>query len=104
MEKTIYRNYQKVTIQESPGRVPVGRVPRTKDCILLGDLVDRCKPGDEVDVTAIYTNSYDGALNTKQVILFFVRYIQQSEYKLTEILFTRDSLFSRRFSWSIIFT
>ncbi|KAF7268896.1 DNA replication licensing factor Mcm2 [Rhynchophorus ferrugineus] len=63
MEQTIYRNYQKVTLQESPGRIPAGRVPRSKDCILLADLCDRAKPGDEVDVTGIYTNSYDGSLN-----------------------------------------
>ncbi|XP_012152928.1 DNA replication licensing factor Mcm2 [Megachile rotundata] len=66
MEQTIYRNYQKITIQESPGKIPAGRIPRSKDCILLSDLCDRCKPGDEVDVTAIYTNSYDGSLNTEQ--------------------------------------
>ncbi|KAK0182674.1 hypothetical protein PV327_000787 [Microctonus hyperodae] len=66
MEQTIYRNYQKVTIQESPGRIPAGRIPRSKDCILLSDLCDRCKPGDEVDITGIYTNSYDGSLNTEQ--------------------------------------
>ncbi|XP_056644504.1 DNA replication licensing factor Mcm2 [Diorhabda sublineata] len=64
MEQTLYRNYQKVTLQESPGRIPAGRVPRSKDCILLADLCDRCKPGDEVDITGIYTNSYDGSLNT----------------------------------------
>lgn len=64
MEQTLYRNYQKITLQESPGRIPAGRVPRSKDCILLADLCDRCKPGDEVDITGIYTNSYDGSLNT----------------------------------------
>ncbi|KAI4457476.1 dna replication licensing factor mcm family member [Holotrichia oblita] len=66
MEQTVYRNYQKVTLQESPGRIPAGRVPRSKDCILLADLCDRCKPGDEVDVTGVYTNNYDGSLNTDQ--------------------------------------
>lgn len=66
MEQTIYRNYQKITLQESPGRIPAGRVPRSKDCILLADLCDRCKPGDEVDITGIYTNNYDGSLNTEQ--------------------------------------
>jgi DNA replication licensing factor MCM2 len=63
MEQTIYRNYQKITLQESPGHIPAGRVPRSKDCILLADLCDLCKPGDEVDVTGIYSNSYDGSLN-----------------------------------------
>lgn len=64
MEQTLYRNYQKVTLQESPGRIPAGRIPRSKDCILLSDLCDQCKPGDEVEVTGIYTNNYDGSLNT----------------------------------------
>ncbi|KAG5894081.1 hypothetical protein JTB14_003938 [Gonioctena quinquepunctata] len=64
MEQTVYRNYQKITLQESPGRIPAGRVPRSKDCVLLADLCDRCKPGDEVDITGIYTNTYDGSLNT----------------------------------------
>lgn len=64
MEQTIYRNYQKITVQETPGRLPAGRVPRSKDCILLSDLCDQCKPGDEVDITGIYTNHYDGSLNT----------------------------------------
>ncbi|KAJ3641270.1 hypothetical protein Zmor_027783 [Zophobas morio] len=63
MEQTIYRNYQKITLQESPGHIPAGRVPRSKDCILLADLCDLCKPGDEVDVTGIYSNNYDGSLN-----------------------------------------
>lgn len=74
MEQTVYRNYQRVTIQESPNRISAGRIPRSKDCILLADLVDRCKPGDEVDVTAIYTNSYDGALNTEEVNFFIFAY------------------------------
>ncbi|XP_051170865.1 DNA replication licensing factor Mcm2 [Leptopilina boulardi] len=66
MEQTLYRNYQKITVQESPGRIPAGRIPRSKDCILLSDLCDRCKPGDEIDVTGIYTNNYDGSLNTNE--------------------------------------
>ncbi|XP_016119772.1 DNA replication licensing factor mcm2-like, partial [Sinocyclocheilus grahami] len=48
MEKTVYQNYQRITIQESPGKVAAGRLPRSKDAILLADLVDTCKPGDEI--------------------------------------------------------
>lgn len=66
MEQTVYRNYQKITLQESPGRIPAGRIPRSKDVVLLTDLCDMCKPGDEVEVTGIYTNNYDGSLNTEQ--------------------------------------
>lgn len=66
MEQTLYRNYQKITMQESPGRIAAGRIPRSKDVILLSDLCDLCKPGDEIEVTGIYTNNYDGSLNTEQ--------------------------------------
>lgn len=66
MEQTIYKNYQRITIQESPGKVPAGRLPRSKDSILLGDLCDTCRPGDEIELTGVYTNNYDGSLNTAQ--------------------------------------
>ena len=46
--QTLYKNYQRITMQESPGKVPAGRLPRSKDAILLDDLVDTVKPGDEL--------------------------------------------------------
>lgn len=64
-EKTLYRNYQRITLQESPGTVPPGRLPRHREVILLWDLIDIAKPGEEVDVTGIYKNAYDGSLNAK---------------------------------------
>merc|ERR1739844_860507 len=64
MELTLYKNYQRITIQESPGKVTAGRLPRSKDAIVLGDLCDSCKPGDEIELTGVYTNNYDGSLNT----------------------------------------
>ncbi|CAB3988376.1 DNA replication licensing factor MCM2, partial [Paramuricea clavata] len=63
MEQTVYQNYQRIKIQESPSKVAAGRLPRSKDVILLGDLVDSCKAGDEIDLTGIYHNNYDGSLN-----------------------------------------
>lgn len=64
-EKTIYRNYQKLTLQESPGTVPAGRLPRHREVILLWDLIDSAKPGEEVEITGIYRNNYDAQLNNK---------------------------------------
>ncbi|KAI1182930.1 MCM-domain-containing protein [Nemania serpens] len=64
-EKTIYRNYQKLTLQESPGTVPAGRLPRTREVILLCDLIDKAKPGEEIEVTGIYRNNYDAQLNNR---------------------------------------
>ena len=58
-KQTIYQNFQKIKIQESPSKVAAGRLPRYKDVILTGDLVDSCKPGDEivsVDLTELVSN------------------------------------------------
>lgn len=64
-EKTIYRNYQKLTLQESPGTVPAGRLPRHREVILLWDSIDSAKPGEEIEVTGIYRNNYDAQLNNR---------------------------------------
>ncbi|CAI5989166.1 unnamed protein product [Closterium sp. NIES-65] len=66
VEQTIYRNYQKMTLQESPGSVPAGRLPRYKEVVLLNDLIDCARPGEEIEVTGIYVNNFDAALNTRQ--------------------------------------
>lgn len=63
-EQTVYRNYQKMTLQESPGSVPAGRLPRHREVICLWDLIDSAKPGEEIvcstlvlaDVTGSYWN------------------------------------------------
>lgn len=49
--ETVYQNYQKLTLQESPGTVPAGRLPRHKEVILLNDLIDCARPGEEVEIT-----------------------------------------------------
>lgn len=54
MQETVYKNYQKITVQESPGSVPAGRLPRQKDVILLHDLVDVARPGEMVDITGMH--------------------------------------------------
>ncbi|KAL8748136.1 MAG: hypothetical protein Q9190_000098 [Brigantiaea leucoxantha] len=64
-ERTVYRNYQKLTLQESPGTVPAGRLPRHREIILLWDLIDSAKPGEEIEVTGIYRNNYDAQLNNR---------------------------------------
>jgi len=74
-EQTLYDNYQRVTIQESPGRVKAGRLPRSKDVILTGDLCDICKPGDEIELTGVYSNSYDSSLNVNNGFPIFATVI-----------------------------
>lgn len=80
-EKTLYRNFQTITLQESPGTVPAGRLPRHRDVILLWDLIDSAKPGEEVDIIGIYKNSYDGSLNAKNGFPVFSTIIEANSVK-----------------------
>ena len=92
-EKCIYRNYQKWTIQETPGSVPPGRVPRQKDVFILNDLVDKARPGDEVEITGIFMNKFDYSGNIKHGFPVFntiieannvVRYGDERHVELTD--------------------
>ena len=66
MALTEYRNHQTIVLQEPPGKVPPGRLPRSLEVVLTNDLIDRANPGEEVEVTGVYTNSFDPVLNSKQ--------------------------------------
>jgi len=79
--RTVYRNYQKMTIQETPGSVPPGRVPRQKEVIVLHDLVDMARPGDEVEITGIYTNKYDYTANVKHGFPVFQTVVEANNLK-----------------------
>jgi len=61
--KTVYRNYQKIVVQESPGSVPAGRIPRSRDVILVDDLCDGVRPGEQVQIAGIYRNVLDVGIN-----------------------------------------
>jgi len=49
-----YKNHQKVYIQDMPERTKAGSMPRTIEVIVEGDLVDKCKPGDRVQMIGVY--------------------------------------------------
>uniref|UniRef100_A0A0R3S3G0 DNA replication licensing factor MCM2 n=1 Tax=Elaeophora elaphi TaxID=1147741 RepID=A0A0R3S3G0_9BILA len=103
MENTIYHNYQRITIQESPNSVAAGRLPRSKDVVLTADLCDACKPGDEVELTGIYTNNYDGSMNSKQGFpvfntVIYANYISKKDKIASESLTDEDIQIIRQLS------
>ncbi|KAG1716397.1 hypothetical protein ID866_749 [Astraeus odoratus] len=86
-EQTVYRNYQKMTLQESPGSVPPGRLPRHREVILLWDLIDSAKPGEEIEVTGIYRNNFDASLNSKNGFPVFSTVLEANHINKKEDLF-----------------
>jgi DNA replication licensing factor MCM2 len=62
---TEYRNHQIIVLQEPPGKVPPGRLPRSLEVILTHDIIDKAKPGEEVDIIGVYRNTFDASLNSR---------------------------------------
>lgn len=83
-EKTLYRNYQRITLLEAPGTVPAGRLPRHREVILLSDLVDVAKPGEDIEVTGVYKNNYDGNLNAKNGFPVFATILEANSIRRKE--------------------
>lgn len=79
--ETEYNNYQKITVQETPGTVPPGRVPRQKEVLLQADLVDTARPGDEVEITGIYTSKFDYNMNVQHGFPIFNTHIEANYIK-----------------------
>eukprot|EP00435_Cladocopium_sp_Y103_P001045 s2469_g1.t1 len=51
---SVYKDSQHFTIQETPDTAPPGQIPRSIKVICDGDLCDKAKPGDRVQVIGIY--------------------------------------------------
>ena len=49
-----FRDHQVIVLQEPPERTPLGQLPRSVEVVLEGDLVDKVKPGDRIQVNGIF--------------------------------------------------
>jgi len=51
---SVYKDYQKFSVQEAPESSPAGQIPRSIEVVCEGDLADKAKPGDRVQITGVY--------------------------------------------------
>ena len=61
--------------------MPSGRLPRSKNVILLNDLIDIARPGDEVEVTGVYQHGYESSLNAQAGFPVFATFIEANHIR-----------------------
>jgi DNA replication licensing factor MCM2 len=76
MAQTEYRSHQTIVVQEPPGKVPPGRLPRSLEAILTHDLIDTARPGEHVEIIGTYKNTFDPLLNSRQGFPVFTTILQ----------------------------
>ncbi|EFC44132.1 predicted protein [Naegleria gruberi] len=89
---------QTLFIQEAPENAPAGQLPRSVECIVEDDLVDKVKPGDRVTMYGVYkalppSGQSQTKLSSKMRMVFIVNHIvtrelqtQQEEFSENEIV------------------
>jgi len=71
---SVYRDTQRITIQEMPERAPTGLLPRAVEVLLEGQLVNTAKPGQRVRISAYYKPfvKLDGGVTSGAVKSFLI--------------------------------
>ncbi len=75
-ERSVFIDWQKITVQEKPEDVPAGTIPRSVDVILTEDLVDAVRPGDRVSVIGVPKLLSMGSSKRRRVRNLFSIYLE----------------------------
>ncbi len=89
-EKSVFVDWQKISVQEKPEETPGGQLPRSIEVRLTRDLVDIARPGDRVTIVGIVRLSHDS--QSKPYFTPFIEAISVnvSQKMLEEVVITRE--------------
>ncbi|OQR90919.1 DNA replication licensing factor MCM3 [Achlya hypogyna] len=94
-----YKDYQVITIQETPETAPLGQLPRSSDVIVESDLVDKCKPGDRIRVIGVFRAMASAAAATSSGVfrtMLLANNIQLMGKEVNGIVMTTEDLMNVR--------
>ncbi|MBO3769933.1 MAG: minichromosome maintenance protein MCM [Thermoproteota archaeon] len=94
-DKSTFIDYQEIRVQEKPEDLPAGVMPHSISLRLTGDLTDRVRPGDRVQITGIVVATPDRhPLKNLQYTTFSlsveVNYIEALMHELGEVTLTPE--------------
>lgn len=70
IDKSVFIDWQKITIQEKPEELPPGQLPQSVTIHVLDDLVDQARPGDRVEVVGILKSRASRLLKRGQLATY----------------------------------
>jgi replicative DNA helicase Mcm len=92
VEKSLYRDFQRLVIQERPEEIPAGRMPRSIEVDVYDDLVDVVRPGDRVVIIGIPQLRVSSTKKSRSIfsIYILVNNVIVSQRLLEEIEITKE--------------
>jgi len=91
-DKSLYVDWQELSIQEKPEDVPGGQMPRSISVQLLDDIVDIARPGDRVTIVGVVKlqQASSSPLSPLYELYIEANSLKVSEKVLEEISITRE--------------
>jgi replicative DNA helicase Mcm len=92
-DQSKFVDWQSVKIQERPERLRGGRMPRSVDCIIRDDIVDRAQAGNRVNITGVLKTQQETTqrgLKTTFRMYLDVNHVELREKEIEEIEITKE--------------
>ncbi|XP_047004946.1 DNA helicase MCM9-like isoform X1 [Schistocerca americana] len=89
-----YKDYQEIKIQEQVAKLSVGSIPRSMWVTLEDDLVDKCKPGDDITVCGTVLRrwrSINGGNRCDIELVLKGNYLEVCNEQASSVLITQET-------------